>query len=151
MPLASVTWMAPASATRPDAVTVALFEATWPLLIPIETDAPLLQAAFDEVICTFQAPSNVAAADGVARLSAASSETTTMDFRDFIMTCPYGLDTIRISQWFHDDSDCHHASGRSEKPRVAAGLRLSVQGARAGQLTRVQVWPPQNMPPKAQP
>jgi len=110
-PLDNVTLMLPASATRPDAVTVALFEATWPLLIPIETDAPLLQAAFDEVICTFQAPSNVAAADGVARLSAASSETTTMDFRDVIMTCPFGLDTIRVSQRFHGDSDCHHASG----------------------------------------
>ena len=69
MPLASVTWMSPASATRPDAVTAALFEATWPLLIPIETDAPLLQAAFDEAICTFQSPSNVAAADGVAKPS----------------------------------------------------------------------------------
>ena len=67
MPLASVTVMLPASATRPDAVTVALFEATWPLLIPIDTDAPLVQAAFDEAICTFQSPSNVAAADGVAR------------------------------------------------------------------------------------
>ena len=89
--------MAPASATRPDAVTVALFEATWPLLIPIETDAPLLQAAFDEVICTFQAPSNVAAADGVAKPSAASSEAATTDFRDFNMTCPSGLDTITIS------------------------------------------------------
>jgi hypothetical protein len=123
IPLASVTLIVPASATRPDAVTVALFEATWPLLIPIETDAPLLQAAFDEVICTFQSPSNVAAADGVAKFSAASSETTAMDFRDFIiMTCPYGLDTIRISQWFHDDSDGHHASGRSEKPRVTAGF-----------------------------
>ncbi len=32
MPLASVTRMAPASATRPDAVTAVLFEATWPLL-----------------------------------------------------------------------------------------------------------------------
>src|SRR5438067_13770884 len=47
MPLARVTWMAPASATRPDAVTVALFESTWPLLIPIVTDVPLLQDAFD--------------------------------------------------------------------------------------------------------
>ena len=70
MPLASVTLMLPASATRPDAVTAALFEATWPLLIPIETDAPLVQAAFDEVICTFQSPSNVAAADGVAKRQA---------------------------------------------------------------------------------
>ena len=97
MPLASVTLMLPASATRPDAVTVALFEATWPLLIPIETDVPLLQAAFDEVICTFQSPSNVAAADGVAKPSAANSEAAIRDFRDVIMTCPFGFDTISIS------------------------------------------------------
>ena len=143
--------MAPASATRPDAVTVALFEATWPLLIPIETDALLLQAAFDEVICTFQAPSNVAAADGAAKPSAAISEAATRDFRDFTMTCPFGLDTITISQRFRDDCDCHHGSARSEKPRVAAGLWLNALAVLAGQLTRVQVWPPQNMPPKAQP
>jgi hypothetical protein len=42
-------------------------------------------------------------------------------------------------------------TGRSEKPRVAAGLWLNAQAVFAGQLTRVQVWPPQNMPPKAQP
>jgi hypothetical protein len=127
MPLASVTLILPASATRPDAVTVALFEATWPLLIPIETDALLLQAAFDEVICTFQSPSNVAAADGVAKPSAANSEAATRDFRDVIMTCPFGLDTIRVSQRFREDCDCHHPSGRSEKPRIAAGLWLNAQ------------------------
>ena len=58
--------MAPASATRPDAVTTGVFEATWPLLIPIETDVPLGQAALDEAICTFHSPSNVAATAGVA-------------------------------------------------------------------------------------
>jgi hypothetical protein len=42
--------MLPASATWPVAVTAALFDATWPLLIPIDTDAPLLQAALDEAI-----------------------------------------------------------------------------------------------------
>src|SRR6476620_8800933 len=115
MPLASVTWMVPAPAKRPDAVTVALFEATWPLLIPIETDAPLLQAAFDEVICTFQAPSNVAAADGVAKPSAASSEAVTADFQDFNMTCPSGLDTIKVSHRRLDDCDCHHGSELHEK------------------------------------
>ena len=98
MPLASVTLMLPASATRPDAVTAPLFEATWPLLIPIETDALLGQAAFDEVICTFQSPSNVAAVDGVAKPSAvANSEAAIRDFRDVIMTCPFGFDTISIS------------------------------------------------------
>ena len=142
--------MAPASATRPDAVTVALFEATWPLLIPIETDAPLLQAAFDEVISTFQSPSNVAAADGVAKPSAASSEATTTDFQDFTMTCPFGLDTIRVSQWLHDDCDCHHPSGAAKSPALRRGF-VECAAVLAGQLTRVQVWPPQNMPPKAQP
>ncbi len=131
--------MAPASATRPDAVTVALLEATWPLLIPIETDAPLLQAAFDEVICTFQAPSNVAAADGVAKPSAAISEAATRDFRDVTMTCPFGLDTSMVSQRLHDDCDCHHGLVLSEKPRVAAGLPVECAALAAGQLTRVQV------------
>jgi hypothetical protein len=115
-PLASVTLMLPASATRPDAVTVALFEATWPLLIPIQTDAPLLQAVFDEVICTFQSPSNVAAAHGVAKPSAASNKAVIADFRDLGMTCPFGLDTIRISQRLHDDCDCHHPSVPGGKP-----------------------------------
>jgi hypothetical protein len=104
-----VTLILPASATRPDAVTAALFEATWPLLISIETDVPLGQAAFDEVIWTLQSPSNVAAADGAAKPSAAAnSEAAIRDFEDVVMTCPFGLDTIRISQWLRDDSDCHH-------------------------------------------
>ena len=74
MPVLNVTLMVPASATRPDAVTVALFEAIWPLLIPIETEAPLLQAAFDDAICTFQSPSKVAAAAGVAITSAGEQQ-----------------------------------------------------------------------------
>jgi hypothetical protein len=127
MPLASVTWMAPASATRPDAVTVALFEATWPLLIPIETDAPLLHATFDEVICTFQAPSNVAAADGVAKPSAAISEAAIRDFEDLAMTCPFGLDTLKVSQRVHDGCDCHHApekrsQGAAKSPALRRGF-----------------------------
>ena len=109
MPLASVTLMLPASATRPDAVTVALFEATWPLLIPIETDAPLGQAAFDEVIWTFQSPSKVAAADGAAKPSAAAnSEAAIRDFEDVIMTSPFGFDTNTISQQRSDYRDYHH-------------------------------------------
>jgi hypothetical protein len=75
MPLAKVTLMMPASATRPDAVTMALVEATRPLLIPIETDVPLLHAVFEEAICTFHPPSKVAAAAGVAMANPASSRT----------------------------------------------------------------------------
>jgi hypothetical protein len=115
--------MLPASATRPDAVTVALFEATWPLLIPIETDAPLGQAAFDEVICTFQSPSNVAAPDGVAKPSAASSKAVIADFRDLGMTCPFRLDTIRISQRLHGDCDCHHPSVLGSRAMKSPALR----------------------------
>ena len=50
MPLASVTLMLPALATRPEALIIALVEATWPLLMPIDTVAPLPQAEFDEAI-----------------------------------------------------------------------------------------------------
>jgi hypothetical protein len=77
------------------------------LLIPIETDAPLMQAALDELICTFQSPSNFAAAAGVAKPNTTSSEATA-NFRDFGMTCPFGLDTLKVSQRLHDDCDCHH-------------------------------------------
>jgi len=44
---------------------IALFEAIWPLLIPIETLAPPPQAELVEAIWTFQAPSKLAAAAGV--------------------------------------------------------------------------------------
>ena len=53
--------MTPASATRPEAVTIALLDATWPLLMPIATLLPLGQAAFLEAIWTFHEPSKVAA------------------------------------------------------------------------------------------
>ena len=61
MPLISVTLMLPASATRPDALTPESADATCPLLISIDTVAPLPQAAFGEAIWTLQAPSKVAA------------------------------------------------------------------------------------------
>jgi hypothetical protein len=68
------------------------------------------------------------------------------------MTCPFGLDTIMLSQRFHDDRDCHHAPpGAHEKAPRCGGASVEGAAVAAGQLTRVQVWPPQNMPPKAQP
>jgi hypothetical protein len=97
MPLARVTRMAPASATWPDAVTAALFEATWPLLIPIDTDAPLLQATFEEAIWTFQSPSNVAAVEGVAKVSAANNEAAMADFLGVPMASPFHLDAAKVS------------------------------------------------------
>jgi hypothetical protein len=39
----------------------------------------------------------------------------TTDFRDFTMTCPFGLDTITIALWLRDGCDCHHAPGLHEK------------------------------------
>jgi hypothetical protein len=75
IPLVKVTRMTPASATRPDAVIIALFEATWPLLIPIETLVPPPQAEFVEAIWTFQAPSKLAAAAGVVTDAPANNRT----------------------------------------------------------------------------
>ena len=66
IPLIRVTLMLPASATRPEAFIMALVDATWPLLIPIETVAPPPQALLVEAIWTFHSPSKVAAAAGVA-------------------------------------------------------------------------------------
>ena len=54
-------------------VIIALFEAIWPLLIPIETLAPPPQAELVEAIWTFQAPSKLAAAAGVVTEAAASN------------------------------------------------------------------------------
>jgi hypothetical protein len=74
IPLVNVTLIVPASATRPEAVTVAVLDAIWPLLMPSETEAPLEQAALLEEICTFQSPSKVDAAAGVAiRVPASAS------------------------------------------------------------------------------
>src|SRR3981081_3403886 len=101
--------MAPASATRPDAVTTALVEATWPLLIPIETDVPLLQAVFGEAICTFHSPSKGAAVAGVAAANAASRQPVIADLRDCPMTCALGLDTLTFSRRFRCDGDSRHA------------------------------------------
>ena len=50
MPLDRVTLKLPASATWPDALITALDDATLPLVIPIETLAPLGQAASVEAI-----------------------------------------------------------------------------------------------------
>jgi len=50
IPLLKVTLMLPASTTRPDAVTMELLDATWPLLMPIETLVPLGQAPLDDAI-----------------------------------------------------------------------------------------------------
>ena len=47
IPLLSVTLILPASATRPNAVTMELVDSTWPLLMPIETLVPEGQAALE--------------------------------------------------------------------------------------------------------
>jgi hypothetical protein len=82
---------------------------------------------------------------------AANSEAAIRDFEDVIMTSPFGLDTNTISQQRPGHCDCHH---KQKAPRFGGALveRGAVRGVTlVGQLTRVQVWPPQNMPPKAQP
>jgi len=79
------------------------------LLIPSDTDAPLGQAAFDDVIWTFQSPSNVEAADGVAKPNAAAnSEAAIRDFEDVIMASPFGLNANTISRHRPGHRDHHH-------------------------------------------
>src|SRR6202035_2297604 len=92
MPLISVTEMLPASATRPDAVTMALLDATWPLLMPIATVVPLGQAELLEAIWTFHSPSNVAAAAGVTIDVAISSRkrAAITGLRKYSMASPFG-------------------------------------------------------------
>ena len=90
MPVLTVTLMAPASATRPEAVTAEVFDATSPLLIPIDTDAPLVQTEFDEAICTLHWPSNVAlAAAGVASKAPTSSRLVNVALRDALMVITF--------------------------------------------------------------
>src|SRR3984957_18147544 len=81
--------MIPASATRPDAVIKALVDATWPLLMPIDTLAPPPQTLLVEAIWTFHSPSNVAAAAGVATDIAANKSMRAMiTLRNCPMTFP---------------------------------------------------------------
>jgi hypothetical protein len=107
-PLARVTLMLPASATRPDAVTIALVDATWPWLIPIETVVPLPQAELDEAICTFHEPSNVAAAAGVAIDNAARNSVARVVVRRLAMTFPLVFDAINLPHRFVEDCDGYH-------------------------------------------
>src|SRR5439155_26066697 len=58
--------MLPAPAMRPEAAISPSVDATWPLLIPIETVAPLPHAILVEAIWTFHSPSNVAASSRCA-------------------------------------------------------------------------------------
>src|SRR6478752_1502711 len=65
MPLASVTLILPASATRPEAGTIGLV--TWPLLMPIATVWPLPHSELEAAMWTLHSPSKgVEAAAGVA-------------------------------------------------------------------------------------
>jgi len=91
IPLDRVTLMVPASATWPDADIMALDDATRPLLMPMESVAPLPHVEFDELIRTFHSPSNVAAAAGVAADNPASNSMllAISALRRCLMTFPF--------------------------------------------------------------
>src|SRR5437868_15459202 len=95
--------MLPASATRPDAATIELFEATWPLLMPIETLLPALHAEFDDAIRTLQLPSKVAAAAGVASGNArrARMRTVKTSLLECAMTYPRWLPLLFGQRQLH--------------------------------------------------
>ena len=123
-----------------------------PLLIPSETEAPLLQASFDDAICTFQSPSKVDAAADVAVNSAASRtrRVVEIDLRKYPMTGPCVL--IGARSHIASGSTVMTITWASQKPPPGRrGLSRRSSQRTTAQLTRVQVWPPQNTPPKAQP
>jgi hypothetical protein len=89
MPVLRVTLIVPASATRPDALTVAVLDATRPLLMPIATE-PVVHAAFDDEIWTFHWPSNdVLAATGVASKRPANSRLVSLALRNVLMVVTF--------------------------------------------------------------
>src|SRR6266699_3442582 len=96
--------MLPASATRPDAFISALLDSTWPLLIPIEMVTPPPQAVFSEAICTFHAPSNVAA--NIPRNTRMRLANNVL--RKFPMAGSLGSDAINLSDRFDRDCDRNH-------------------------------------------
>jgi hypothetical protein len=60
------------------------------LLIPIETDAPLVHEEFDEAICTLHWPSNVALAPaGVASKTLANSRPASLALRNALMVITF--------------------------------------------------------------
>src|ERR1700753_2719528 len=103
--------MLPASATRPDALTMPSPE-TLPLAMPIETVAPLPHSELDEAMRTFQEPSNDAAAAGVAscmaRRAAVLVAITTL--RKLVMACPCCLVTRVVAYRCGVRCDYRHAS-----------------------------------------
>jgi hypothetical protein len=89
MPVLRVTLIVPASATRPDALTVAVLDATRPLLMPIATE-PVVHAAFADEIWTFHWPSNdVLAATGVASKRPANSRLVSLALRNVFMVVTF--------------------------------------------------------------
>ena len=123
IPFVTVTLMSPSSATCPDAATAPLADATLPLLIPIWTVAPLVQALFLEAIRTFHSPSNVAAPAGVAA-SIPSSHRMRMDkilLRECLTAVPF-VPTRSTSQIVSCETVIEITSARQ-------ALGLSNQGA----------------------
>src|SRR5258708_2633868 len=125
MPLTSVTLILPASATRPEALTPELADATWPLLMSIATLAPLPQAEFDEAICTFHSPSKPAAEACVAKGIASSTRmrAAIVSLRKCPMVLPpVFLDTATFTQRRAPCCERSHADKRANKSPAGAGL-----------------------------
>ena len=122
-------------------------------MIPSETEAPLLQASFDDAICTFQSPSKVDAAAGVAVTSAASRRRRVVenDLRKYLMMGPRVLMGAR-SHIASDSTVMIITWGQPKAPALEArAFKAGASQRTTAQFTRVQVWPPQNIAPKAQP
>ena len=138
--------------------------------MPIDTDTPLGQAAFDEAMCTFHWPSKVAPAAGFARIIEDNiiRLPAVMDFKMRFMTNPICLTgaashsasvatvmvvtgTISTALCRKHDRVRRHAPTKQKAPPEWRGLVVRYARGFWCHSNRVQVWPPQNMPPNAQP
>ncbi len=104
MPLTSVTLILPASATRPEALTPELADATWPLLMSIATLAPLPQAGEGDR----EQHQNARGDRQLAKVSHGST--------------PCVLDTATFTQRRAPRCERSHADKRANKSPAGAGL-----------------------------
>jgi hypothetical protein len=95
IPLISVTLTTPASATWPEALTAALLDAMWPLLMPIESVAPSPHSDEEEAIWTLHSPSKLAALACAVSGAATSKASANLILQNCPMTSPLCLEHVK--------------------------------------------------------
>src|SRR5262249_36671441 len=110
--LRSVTLTTPASATWPAALTAASLDAILPLLMPIESVAPLPHSDEEDAMWTLHSPSKVAALACAANATARSNATVSLVLQDCPMTSPLCLRRTRLARRVAGNRDGSHVAGK---------------------------------------